>query len=63
MVFCLSLFLAVLGLCCCVDFLSTCSERGLLVVAVWRLLFGMASLVMEHGRQWLRLPGSGTQTQ
>ena len=38
------LFLAALGLCCCVQAFSSCSERGLLFVAVHRLLFVVAFL-------------------
>ena len=43
------LFLAALGLCCCVWAFSSCGERGLLLVAVCRLLIVVASLVAEHG--------------
>ena len=43
------LFLAVLGLCCCAQAFSSCSEWGLLFVAVHRLLIVVASLVAEHG--------------
>ena len=43
------LFLAVLGLCCCAGFLSSCGEQGLLFVAVRGLLIAVASLVEEHG--------------
>ena len=43
------LFLAALGLCCCVRAFSSCSERGLLFVAVHGLLIAVASLVAEHG--------------
>ena len=42
------LFLAVLGLRCCVQAFSSCSKRGLLFVAVRGLLTAVAS-VMEHG--------------
>ena len=42
------LFLAALGLCCCVWASSSCGERGLLFVAVCRLLIVVASLVAEH---------------
>ena len=45
----LFLFLAVLGLCCCAQAFSTSGERGLLFVAVRRLLTVVASLVAEHG--------------
>ena len=43
------LFLAALGLCCCARAFSSCGERGLLFVAVRRLLIAVASLVAEHG--------------
>ena len=42
-------FLAALGLHCCVWASSSCSGRGLLFVAVRRLLIVVASLVAEHG--------------
>ena len=41
--------MAVLGLCCCVWAFSSCGERGLLFIAVHRLLIVVASLVVEHG--------------
>ena len=44
----LFLFLAVLGLRCCAWAFSSCSEQGLLLVAVHRLLIAVASLVAEH---------------
>ena len=43
------LFLAALGLRCCVRAFSSCGERGPLFVAVRRLLTAVASLVAEHG--------------
>ena len=43
------LFLAVLGLRCCARVFSSCSERGLLFIAVRGLLTAVASLVAEHG--------------
>ena len=43
------LFLAALGLRCCTRAFSSCGERGLLFVAVRRLLIAVASLVAEHG--------------
>ena len=43
------LFLAALGLRCCVRAFSSCGERGLLFVAVRGLLTLVASLVEEHG--------------
>ena len=41
--------MAALGLRCCVRAFSSCSEQGLLFVAVCRLLIAVASLVAEHG--------------
>ena len=43
------LFLAALGLCCCMWTFSSCGERGLLFVAVHRLLIAVASLAVHHG--------------
>ena len=43
------LFLAVLGLRCCAQAFSSCSERGLPFVAVRGLLIAVPSLVAEHG--------------
>ena len=43
------LFLAALGLRCCVQAFSSCSEQGLLFVAVHGLLIAVASLVVERG--------------
>ena len=43
------LFLAALGLHCCARAFSSCSEQGLLFVAVHGLLIAVASLVVEHG--------------
>ena len=45
------LFLAALDLHCCVQAFSSCGERGLLFVAVRRLLTVVASLVAVHGLQ------------
>ena len=41
--------MAELGLCCCVWAFSSCSQQGLLFVAVHGLLIVVASLVAEHG--------------
>ena len=41
--------LAALGLRCCARAFSSCGKRGLLFVAVCRLLIAVASLVVEHG--------------
>ena len=43
-----NLFLAVLGLHYCARAFSSCSERGLLFLAVHGLLIAVASLVVEH---------------
>ena len=43
------LFLAALGLHCCARAFSSWGERGLLFVAVHRLLIAVASLVAERG--------------
>ena len=43
-----NLFLAVLGLCCCVRAFSSCGVRGLLFVVVHGFLIVVASLVAEH---------------
>ena len=48
-VFVIYLFLAALGLRCCVQAFSSCGEQGLLFVAVHGLLIVVASLVAEHG--------------
>ena len=45
------IFLAALGLRCCVWAFSSCGKEGLLFVAVHRLLIVVASLVAEHGLQ------------
>ena len=45
------LFLAALGLCCCAWAFFSCSECGLLFIAVHGLLFRVPSLVAEHGLQ------------
>ena len=45
------LFLAVMGLRCCIRAFSSCSERWLLFVVVRRLLIAVASLVAEHRLQ------------
>ena len=43
------LFLAALGLHCCVWVFSSCSKQGQLFVAVCGLLIVVASLAAEHG--------------
>ena len=42
------LFLVALGIRCCAWAFSSCSEQGLLFVAVHRLLIAVASLAAEH---------------
>ena len=42
------LFLAALGLSCCVWAFSSCGERGLLFVVVRGLLIAVASRVTQH---------------
>ena len=44
----LFLFLAVLGLHCCTQAFSSCSELGLPFIAVRGLLIAVASLIAEH---------------
>ena len=43
------LFMAGMGLCCCMRAFSSCGEWELLFVAVRGLLIAVASLVAEHG--------------
>ena len=43
------LFLAALGLHCCMQAFSSCGEQGLLFVVVGGLLIAVVSLVVEHG--------------
>ena len=50
-----------LGLHCCAQALSSCSERGLLFVAVRGLLIAVASLVTEHRLQACGLSSCGSQ--
>ena len=45
------LFLAALGLRCCMQALPSCGERGPLFTVVCGLLVAVASLVAEHGLQ------------
>ena len=49
--FSIYLFLAALGLSCCLRAFSSCGEQGLLFIAVRVLLIVVASLVVEHGLQ------------
>ena len=63
--------MAALGLHCCAQAFSSCSEQGLLTVVVPGFLTGVASLAAEHGvlGTWAsavaahRLSSCGTQTQ
>ena len=45
----LFIFLAALGLRCCVRAFSSCGEQGLLFIAVHQFLIAVASPVAEHG--------------
>ena len=45
----MNLFLAVLGLCCCLGFSPVVASEGYSLVVLLRLLFTVASLVTEHG--------------
>ena len=42
------LFLAVLGLCCCLKAFSSCGNQGLHFVAMLGLLIAVVSLVAKH---------------
>ena len=48
-IFFIYLFLAALGLSCCMRPFSSCGELGLLFIAVRGFLIAVASLVAEHG--------------
>ena len=47
-IYLVNLFLAALGLCCCAQAFSSCSEQGILFVAACSLLITVASLAAEH---------------
>ena len=57
------LFLAALGLCCCAQAFSSCGKRGLLFVAVHRLLIVVASLLRSMGSRHVDFTGCGTWAQ
>ena len=57
------LFLAVLGLCCCVQAFSSCGERGLLFVVVLGLLIAVASLVVSMGSRRVGFSSCGSRAQ
>ena len=57
------LFLAALGLPCCVRAFSSCGERGLLFVAVRGLLIAVASLVRSTGSRHAGFRSCGTRAQ
>ena len=59
------LFLAALGLCCCVQTFSSCGERGLIFVAVRGLLIAVASLCCRAwtGSRCMGFSTCGTQAQ
>ena len=50
-VFLIYLFLAVLGLCCCMDFSLVVESGSDSLVVVCRFLIVMASLAVKHGLQ------------
>ena len=56
-------FLAVLGLRFCARAFSSCGKRGPLFIAVRGPLTVVASLVVEHGLQTLRLSSCGSRAQ
>ena len=57
----LIIFLAALGLPCCMRVFSSCGGRGLLFVVVRGLLIAVASLVAEHRLQMRRLSNCGAR--
>ena len=57
------LFLSALGLRCCTQAFSSCCERGLLFIAVRRLLIAVASLVVEQGSRRAGFSSCGTRDQ
>ena len=57
------LFLAALGLRCCVRAFSSCGEQGLLFFAVHGLLIAVASLVAEHGSRRVGFSSCGAWAQ
>ena len=57
------LFLAALGLHCCAQAFSSCSERGPLFIMVHGPLTIAASLVAEHRLQMHRLSSCGSRAQ
>ena len=59
----LNLFLAVLGLRCCMRAFSSCGERGLLFMAVHGLLIVVASLVAEQGSRHAGFSSCGMRAQ
>ena len=61
--FYLFLFLAALGLCCCMQAFSSCGKQGLLFVAVRRLLIVVVSLVGSMGSRHAGFSSCGTQAQ
>ena len=59
----INLFLPALGLRCCARAFSSCSEQGLLFVAVRGLLIAVASLVAEHRLQYAGFSSCGARVQ
>ena len=48
-IYVINLFLAALGLGCCMQAFSSCSEQGLLFIEVHGPLTAVTSLLAEHG--------------
>ena len=55
--------MAVLGLHCCSQAFSSCSEWGLLLVAVHELLLVVASLFVSTGSRWAGFSSCDMQAQ
>ena len=53
--------LAVLSLCCCSIFFSSCSKQGLLFIVVNGLLIAMMSLVEKQALEWAGFSSCGFQ--
>ena len=62
-IFFLNLFLAALGLHCCTWAFYSCSERGLLFIAVQGLLIVVASLCRARALGCAGFSSCGTQAQ
>ena len=56
----ITLFLGVLGLCCCAQAFSSCGKQGLLFLEAQGFLISVASLIVEHGLEALWLSSCGS---